>query len=156
MDGLCNRLKKECILLDPPVKTMDQLLHQLVMILSEHEDIKDTNLLYEEIMKQEQMGSTCVGCGCAIPHARTDALNHTVLAVARIIPPIPSATFDNLPISLVFLMAGPKKSASLHLRLLSKLARLLHDQTFREQLFQVPDQESFYSLLCEGDKDDEQ
>ncbi len=147
--GVFTRMKKECILLDPKVKDKEQLLRQMTLLLAEHEGAAQPDQLYEDIMKREEMGSTCLGKGCAVPHARTEALDRTVIAAARLTPPMKLDSPDDQPVSLIFLMAGPTASAGLHLKILSKLVRLLNEEPFREQLLAAPDEEAFYQLLCD-------
>ena len=99
-------------------------------------------------MAREELASTCLGSGCAVPHAHSETLSTSLLAAARITPPADLETPDGHPISLVFLLVGPSKNTVVHLKLLSKLARLLHDEVFRHQLLASDCAEAFHALIC--------
>lgn len=151
MGGICTRLNPECILLESREREKEAVIRQLVNLLAEHHTVSDPDQVVEQILEREELASTCLGFGCAVPHAHTTGVDTTVLAAARLVPPIECDTPDGEPVSLMFLMAGPENSAGLHIRLLSKLARLLHDDTFREELRSVNSQKEFYDLICKKD-----
>ena len=148
MGSICGRLLPECILLDSQEQGTGNIVRRLVGMLAQVHDIADTEQLVNDIMKREELGSTCIGSGCAVPHAHSSTLDTTVIAVARLNPSQDFAASDGEPVSLVFLMAGPETSASLHIKLLSKLARLLHDSDFRKELREVETVEGFRQLVC--------
>jgi hypothetical protein len=62
--------------------------------------------------------------------------------------PVDFSAEDGESVKLVFLMAGPKQNTGLHLKVLSKLARLLHDSSIREELMKVQEPGAFYAQLC--------
>ncbi len=148
MGSICERLLPECVLLDPQERGKESIVRRLVDMLAQVHDISDTEQLVNDIMKREELGSTCIGSGCAVPHAHSSTLDTTIVAAARLSPPQDFAAPDGEPVSLVFLMAGPDTSASLHIRLLSKLARLLYDNAFRGELREVETAEGFRQLMC--------
>ena len=151
MGGLCTRLLPECVLLDPPQQDKERVIRQLVDQLAISHSITDPDTLFEQVMEREKLSSTCIGFGCAVPHARSDAAQATVIAAARLNPPVLMEAPDGEAVSLVFLMAGPEKSAALHLRLLSKLARLLHSDSLRQQLREAATAEEFHQIICSRD-----
>lgn len=138
----------ECILLDPQEQGKERVVRRLVDMLAHVHDISDTEQLVNDIMKREELGSTCIGSGCAVPHAHSSTLDATIIAAARLSPPQDFTAPDGEPVSLVFLMTGPEAHAGLHIRLLSKLARLLHDSAFRKELREVGTAEGFSRLIC--------
>ncbi len=154
MGGICKRLPAECILLDchDPAAEKEPIIRRLVEALAQVHGISDADQLVRDIMEREELASTCLGFGCAVPHAHSPILKNTVIAAARLNPPLNFDAPDNEPVSLVFLMVGPENSAVLHLKLLSKLARLLHDAGFREELLKAETQEAFHQLICRKDE----
>ncbi len=148
MGGICTRLSPENILLDPPEETKEEIIRRLTELLKESGGISDADALARDIFAREEIGTTCIGHGCAVPHAPSDAVESTLFAAARLDPPRDFGAYDGEPVSLVFLMAGPPKSGNLHIRLLSKLARLLHDESFRKELEGAKTAEEFHRILC--------
>jgi len=151
MGGICRRMDPECIILDVEEQEKERVIRLLAEKLAETHRIDDSELLVKDILEREQLASTCLGLGCAVPHAHTAAAASTVIAAARLGTPQDFDTPDGKPVSLVFLMAGPPNSAGLHIRLLSKLARLLHNSVFRESLKHAETSEEFYQIICDKD-----
>jgi mannitol/fructose-specific phosphotransferase system IIA component (Ntr-type) len=137
--------------LDSKRTKKEEVIRDLIDLLTEQHDIEHPQQLIDDILAREQLASTCLGFGCAVPHAHSSSLKTTLLAAARLEPPLEVETPDREPVSLMFLMVGPEHSAGLHIRLLSKLARLLHDEQFRSQLRSVSSPQEFYNLICEKD-----
>ncbi len=148
MIGICKRLDPSCILLDLHEQDKQRIIELLVDALHTVHHLSDPQKLLDDIMAREKLASTCLGSGCTVPHAHSDTLDTSILAAARITPPAKFETPDGQPISLVFLLVGPPKNAVVHLKLLSKLARLLHDEPFRQQLLASNSAEEFYALIC--------
>jgi mannitol/fructose-specific phosphotransferase system IIA component (Ntr-type) len=90
-----------------------------------------------------------MGEGCAITHARCPSMQKTLLAVMRLSPPLDFNALDDKPVVLVFLLVGPQSSSSFHLRILSKLARLLHQPDLREALIASRSSEVFHTLIAD-------
>lgn len=88
-------------------------------------------LILAAINAREELSSTGVGEGVAIPHALLDGPTRTRMAVISLRQPVAFGAQDDIPVDLIFMMAGPKKGTSNHLQLLSKLARVVHDPAFR-------------------------
>jgi mannitol/fructose-specific phosphotransferase system IIA component (Ntr-type) len=148
MGGICKRLVPECVILDIDESDKEKVFRRLVEALARVHNISDREQLVKDILERETLAPTCLGLGCALPHAHSKALDSTVIAAARLNPPQDP---DDEPVSLVFLMAGPEDSAGLHLKLLSKLARLLHNSEFRKQLREAEQTIDFYNLICQRD-----
>lgn len=155
MGGICKRIVPESIILDPASQEKTQekevIIRNLVDALAERQEVSDADQLFRDILEREELASTCLGLGCAVPHAHSSAVDTTIIAAARLHPPLELDAPDGEPVSLMFLLAGPRNSAGLHIKLLSKLSRLLHDSIFREQLHKAETAEEFYQLICEKD-----
>jgi len=152
MGILSARLDRECILMDPAEMEKEDLYRLMVERLASVHGIENPSILFESVMSREELISTCIGNGCAVPHCHSDLLDKTIFAAARLNPPRDFDTPDGKPVSLVFLMAGPDRSTGMHIKLLSKLSRLLHDPQFREELKNAGDIEDFHRILSRKDK----
>lgn len=152
MGGICKRLTPECVIMDSQEKDKESLIRLLVDTLDHVHAIGNKQQLLDDVLEREHFTSTCLGSGCAVPHTHSIVLDRTLLAAARLDPPLEADTPDGEPLSLMFLMVGPVASAGLHIRLLSKLARLLHEHEFRQQLKQAKTAEEFYRIVCEKDE----
>ena len=113
-----------------------ELLAQLVALLSESGDVPlaAAPLLEKALLDREQLGTTGLGGGIAVPHAYVDGLDHTSLLVATLSSPVDFAAVDQTPIDLVLLLVGPASDEMKHLGLIARIARLLHDPGFVAEL----------------------
>ncbi len=113
--------------------------------------IADKVKLLEEILARERMASTGIGSGVAVPHALSDQLSETLLGLIRLAAAVPFDSPDGEAVDLIFIMAGPRNDTANHLKILSKLARLLLDADFRAALRAAPDVPSLTQLLYDRD-----
>lgn len=148
MGGICKRLQQRSILLDLQANDMEQVIGSLLEVLAKEQLISDTDRLLRDIMERESLATTCIGSGTAVPHAHSDTVEQSLIAAARLTPAADLGAPDGVPVSLVFLLVGPPGKAMVHLRLLSKLARLLHDRSFREELQSCTSADQFHTLIC--------
>jgi len=123
----------------------------LVDLLAKSGKTADRDGLLRAVLDREALAPTGLGDDCAIPHAQTDAVDSTSLAAIRLVDPIDFGAPDGTPARLVFLIVGPKDSASVHLRLLSRLARVLCDPDFRDGALSAPDAASFAAAILATD-----
>lgn len=144
-------LKSGCAGVDVRAGTKDEALVAAVDFLATSGAVPDKAKLLAEIRAREALSSTGIGEGVAVPHALCDSISETVMSVVRLSRPIDFASIDGQAVDLVFLMAGPRGDTANHLKLLSKLARLLHDAEFRKAARAVPDGPGLARLLHEKD-----
>jgi len=107
----------------------------------------DPDLVLEVIMAREQLGSTGMGHGVAIPHGRMKALNNPVVAVAIHEQGLDFDAIDDALVHIVVMLLVPDDDSKVHLELLAKLARLLQQDAVRTQLRHAKDAEAVVTLL---------
>lgn len=149
MEGICKRLSTECVLLDVPPGDKESIIGAMVGSLASQHWVSDPKRLVKDIMAREALASTCLGSGCAIPHAHSDTVDESLVVAARLLSPVELEAPDGQPVSLIFLLVGPTAKANIHLKLLSKLARLLHDADIRRKLSEATTAESFRKIICD-------
>ena len=88
---------------------------------------------------REKLGSTGLGQGIAIPHGRIQGLHEAVGAFARLRKPVPFDAPDGKPVDQLFVLLVPEHATDQHLQLLSELAQMFSERTFRERLTRAPD-----------------
>jgi PTS system nitrogen regulatory IIA component len=113
----------------------ETVLREVVRALALPEEV-DREFLFEVLLARENLGSTAVGDGIAIPHVRNPVLLHVRPAVALCFldEPIPFGALDGKPVGILFVIVTP--TSRTHLRLLSRLSAALHDPEFRRVLEQ--------------------
>jgi PTS system nitrogen regulatory IIA component len=111
----------------------DSVLRQVVAALELPDEV-DREFLFEVLLARENLGSTAVGDGIAIPHVRNPVLLHVRPAVALCFldEPIPFGALDGKPVDTLFVIVTSTSRS--HLSLLSRLSAALHDEEFRDAL----------------------
>ncbi|MBI9108179.1 MAG: PTS sugar transporter subunit IIA [Spirochaetales bacterium] len=147
MLSIYSLVSPKCIYINPDVKSKEELLHMMVNGISSELGIADSELLYDAVMKREKMSVTSLGFGCAVPHALTAAVEKTSICAAVIKKGIDYTAPDEQPVSIVLMMIGPESGARIHLKLLSRIARFLHNEDFRNQLKQTETSDDFLRII---------
>lgn len=106
--------------------------------------------LLAALLHRENLGSTGVGEGVAIPHARFEALTHPHGILARLREPIPFGAVDDRPVDLVFLLVLPAGGPPTHLNALAAVARRLRDRNVAAAMRQARDAAALAALAREG------
>ncbi len=103
--------------------------------------------IVNELTRREELGSTGIGGGVAIPHARFAGVEKPFAMVARLKPPVNFDAIDGLPVDLVFLLLIPLSANTDHLNVLATISRRLRDRTAVDLLRSSKDEGSFYRAL---------
>lgn len=103
--------------------------------------------VFDALMARERLGSTGVGHGVAIPHARLDGLGKIAGLFARLATPIDFESIDEEPVDLVFLLLAPEDAGSDHLKALSRISRLLRDPNQCAKLRAADNEGALQALL---------
>ena len=107
--------------------------------------------LFSTIMERERLSSTGIGSGIAIPHARVSGLKGHVGVFGRSREGIPFDAIDAKPVHLIFLILGPAGANEVHLKILARISKFLHDSTFRDKLMSVEGATGIYQTISEKD-----
>ncbi len=151
-------LKIDSILVVGETRTFETLIKELCLAMlpalraAEPEKLSG-EALAKAVLHREQAASTAVGFGCAIPHAAVASLAGTAVGMALLKKPLAMATPDSEKVDIVFLMLGPVSDARTHLKLLSKIARVLHSQDAREKIRACKDPKQVWEVVSGLDED---
>ncbi len=104
--------------------------------------------LMRALQAREQLGSTGLGRGFALPHARLQQLPRIYALLARLGRPIDYEAVDDKPVDLVVLLLTPESAASQHLATLAALSRPFRDEAFVQQIRKAPDAAALHRLLA--------
>lgn len=151
MPSLRSVLEPGCVAVNVVAPDKQAAIGVLVDMLAASGHTDDRAGLQRAVMDREALAPTGIGSSCAIPHAQTDIVARTALAVVRLAEPLDFGAPDGTTASLVFLIVGPKDSAAVHLRLLSRLARVLGDDEIRNALLAAPDAAALAEALYATD-----
>lgn len=114
--------------------SLEDAVRGLISGLAAAQVVPETDSLVAEVMRREEEGSTAVGGGLVIPHARLGAVDDVRIAVATLAEPLDLPTDDDLPVDIVILLLGPEGDPRKMLRVLARLARLVKQDDFLQGL----------------------
>lgn len=109
----------------------------------------DARAVIAGLVAREQLGSTAMGDGVAIPHARIKGLGQIVGVFARLEKPVDFDAADGEPVDLVFMLLAPEESGADHLRALARVSRLLRVPAARDKLRSTTNGDAIYALITE-------
>jgi PTS system nitrogen regulatory IIA component len=104
------------------------------------------------LINRENLGSTGIEDGVAIPHAKIRGLSKVLVAFGRSGKGIEFQAHDQKPTHLFFVLLAPENATATHLKILARLSRLLKESMFRERLMQAPNDEDIYKIIIDEDK----
>lgn len=124
-------------------------LTELANVLAKAPQVKRKDELVLEILKREELMSTAVGRGIAIPHVRISSVTDLVMAVGVCHPPIADfQTVDEIPIDLLIMIAAAYNQHNYYLHTISYFSTKLKDKSLREKIAHSSSEKEVYDLLC--------
>jgi PTS system nitrogen regulatory IIA component len=145
-------LKGSCVIADLTGQTKNEVLRELAVALRDAGQINEVETAVRVMLEREKLGSTGIGDGIAIPHGKLKGLNRILCAFGRSLKGVPFDSVDRQPVHIFFLLLSPEDSAGLHLKMLSRISRILRDQTFRKRLLEQTGQDDLYNDIISEDE----
>jgi len=109
--------------------------------------------LIKVLLERERLGSTGIGDGVAIPHGKVPGISDPVISFGRSLDGLDFDSMDGQPVHLFFLLVAPEDSANIHLKALAKIAKILKNISFRNQLIEAKTREEIYKIITHDDED---
>lgn len=152
MVKILDLIDPQCIKLELKSRKKKELVKEMVDLLFQAGKIKEKEKVEESMMEREKKGSSGIGEGVAIPHIMSSKVSQTLMAFGQSKKGINFASIDGKPIYLVFLLVGPASDAMLHLKILAKLCRFLHNSLFKQALLKANSREEIIQAFTEEEK----
>jgi PTS system nitrogen regulatory IIA component len=152
MNQIAKLLPLANVLLDLDAGSKKRVFESVGLLFENNHNIA-RSVVFDSLFAREKLGSTGLGKGVAIPHGRIKGLKEAVGALVRVKEPIPFDAPDGEPVGLTFVLLVPERATDLHLQILSELAQMFSDATFRARLFAAPDAADAHRLITEWQPD---
>ena len=120
-----------------PGNTKNEVIDAMIDLVASSPKVLDKEKVRKAIFEREEIMSTGVGNGFAIPHGKTEAVSDIVAAFAVTAQPIDYQSLDEKPVRLVFLLVGKDNLVGPHIKLLSRISRLMNKEEFRRRLLDM-------------------
>lgn len=140
-------LDKRAIKIGLASTSKEEALKELVDLLAKVEDIGDPKSILKALLERENLGSTGIGQGIAIPHGKTDKVSRLVAVLGISKSGVDFDALDGEPVYIFFLLVAPKETAGPHLKALAQISRLLRDSYFCQLLRKCDTAEQVFNLI---------
>ncbi len=146
-------LNKDSIMLDASPKNKAEAIDMLVELQIKSGKIADKDEYKKGILAREEQGSTAVGEGIAIPHAKNKGVSAPSLAAMTVPDGVDYEALDDEPSNLLFMIAAPENGGDVHLDVLARLMTILMDEDFRARLLAAKDKDEFLKTIDNMEKE---
>ncbi|NNE47122.1 MAG: PTS sugar transporter subunit IIA [Rhodothermales bacterium] len=133
--------------------TKDEILESMLDTLEGHPAVIDLEKVREDVASREKIMSTGVGQGLGLPHAKTAGVTETMAVFAVTEEPIEFRAIDDEPVRLLFMLLGPETSRSQHIKVLSRISRLMNRHQIRDALLAARSPDEVVEILSDGELD---
>lgn len=134
------------------VADKEDSIRKIIEISARTGRIVDLKRVTDTIFDREKLVSTGVGKGFAIPHGKTDAIKDIVAAFVITKNPIDFDSIDGEPVRFIFLLIGKETLLNTHIKLLSRISRLMNKEEFRDRLLEAKSKEEVLNIFKEEEK----
>ncbi len=149
---ICDILTVDKII--PTLESNDKkgAINELIDLFKDDDRVIDLEEVRHVVHEREKIMSTGVGKGFAIPHGKTNSVKETIAAFGKTATPIDFEALDDQPVRLIFLLVGKENMVASHIKLLSRISRMMNNDLFRESLLNANTAEEIYSIFEEEEK----
>ncbi|WP_297596442.1 PTS sugar transporter subunit IIA [uncultured Cetobacterium sp.] len=140
-------MSEELVSLDLKAKNKDEALKELSDLIGKSNKIEVKEGIYKALLERENLGSTGIGKGVAIPHAKTDAAQGLTIAFGVSRDGIDFKSLDKEKVKIFFVFASPFKDSQVYLKVLARISRLIRDEKFREKLLNCEDSKDILNCI---------
>lgn len=149
---ICDILRKDKIIPSMNSKFKNDAINELINLFKEDERVKDVESMRDSVHDREKIMSTGVGKGFAIPHAKSNSVTDIIAAFGKSDEPIDFQALDGQPVNLIFLLVGKENLVGPHIKLLSRISRMMNKEEFRESLSQAKTSDEIFDLFENEEK----
>ncbi|WP_073508220.1 PTS sugar transporter subunit IIA [Streptobacillus notomytis] len=128
-------------------KNKNSLLKEMFKSLENNENILDKEKAFEDLMEREMLGTTGIGRGVAIPHAKTSAVKDIIISVGIFKEGIEYEAIDEEKVNILFMFLSPIELSREYLIILAKISRFCQDDQFRKSVLEVKTKEELIKLI---------
>lgn len=150
---ISDMLDEDHILVDLKARDKKSVLEELAGVITSHDSSLEKSSLVKVLMEREKLGSTGIGDGVAIPHGKVPGVEQPIISFGRSRKGLDFDSMDGTPAFLFFLLVAPENSASVHLKALARIAKILKNGSFRKTLMDASTKQEIYRTIIQNDED---
>ena len=144
---LTDVLKTDFVKIPLSGSTRDKCIEELISVLDENKIIRNKNSIFDAVLEREKIMTTGVGNGIAIPHCKHQDSPEFAVCLGIHKKGVDFQAIDKKKVRIIFLLIGPENNPGLHIKLLSRISRLLSNEELRNQLIKSGDNNAAFELI---------
>ncbi|UCF62835.1 MAG: PTS sugar transporter subunit IIA [bacterium] len=149
---LIDVLKPDYIKIPLQSELKEDAIRELIEVLEGQDIFNDSQAVFQSVIDREKIMTTGVGREVAIPHCKKKDCRKFAIAFGLTSKGIDFNSIDGKPVKIIFLLLGPEDNPGMHIRLLSRISRLIAKEELREKLLSVSKPDTAYALLKEEEE----
>ena len=138
---------------DNTASSKKRVIENISHLLATNTEAATADKIFQALLERERLGSTGLGKGVAIPHARISGITHTIAAMMTLASPVDYGSPDNQPVDIVFGLLVPEDDSTHHLEHLSRLVTVFREPKICQSIRDTTDPEKMFDLLLAIDND---
>ena len=142
-------MSEDLITLNLKSRSKESVLEELSDLMAKSPNIQDRNIIKKALMEREELGSTGIGKGIAIPHAKTDTASKLTIAFGISQEKIDFDSLDHEGVNIFFVFASPIEDSQIYLKVLARISRLIRNESFRNKLLNCKSPEEVIKYIGE-------
>lgn len=137
-----------------PLEKFDKkdIIAEMIDVLSRSGKVLDKEKVVQAVLEREQMMSTGIGNSVAIPHGKSQGVQELIVALGITSQDVNFDALDGKPVRIVFMLVGPEKSSSIHIKMLSRISRLLNQAAFRKKIIDCKNAYDALQIIVDEEK----
>jgi nitrogen PTS system EIIA component len=143
-------LVRDGVVLKSGASSKRQALHSVAAVAAQALGLQEAQV-FDALLERETLGSTGLGSGVAVPHARLEGIDRVRAVFVRLDTPVVYDAVDDRPVDLMFALFAPPRDGAEHLRALAAVSRALRSAEMREQLRQARTVDAIHALFVRDD-----
>jgi fructose-specific phosphotransferase system IIA component len=149
---LVDVLKPDYIQIPLKGQNKEEVIKELIQVLTSSRFFSDHNTVFSAIMEREKIMTTGVGREVAIPHCKKKECSEFAIALGIHPEGVDFQSIDNRPVKIIFLLIGPEENPGTHIRLLSRISRIIAKESLRDKLKVATTPDEAYRILKEEEE----
>jgi nitrogen PTS system EIIA component len=144
-------IRRDMVLPDLAADDKAGVIHELAGHLASRHSRLDADDLSRVLIDREELASTAIGEGVAVPHGKVRSVDGIVACLGRSRRGVDFGAMDGQPTHLFFVMVAPESSTGAHLKALARISRVFKDAGFRRRLLEAADGDAMYEIIAQED-----
>lgn len=140
-------LSKKSVKLNISVESKNDLLEELLFLVSMGGKVRDFNLAKTSVYEREKIMVTGIGKGIALPHSKSEAVTSAAASLVTLSQPVDYNSFDNIPVNIALMILSPNENPEMHLSIIGKLSRFFQYESNRKKILSAKTSDEILDLF---------